>query len=583
MTIRDDIFAGLVVPVKKVIVGKGFFHLPDKQQWGTSLKTHHDTNISNPEGYRLKITQGGIEIFSKTDAGEYYALQTLRDLAALGEGKLPVSEIEDEPDFQRRGVYLDCSRGKVPKLETLKKLATWLAHWKINEIQLYIENVFTFKKHPDVGKGYSPFTPDEILNFQEHCKKHHIRLVGSLASFGHFEKILALPKYQHLGEMPGFRGFPGGTTLCPIDPGSIKLIEELYSEFVPLFDAVDFNVCCDETWELGKGRSSEQAQRAGVGRIYLDFLLKIYGLCQKHNKRMNAWADIILKHPELLGELPRDIVLLNWEYEQDGANIARTGEIANAGLAVMVCPGTSSWLTHGTRLPNSIGNITNFANEGRKCNAEGLLNTDWGDNGHRNLLGVSLHGFAHGAAHSWNGKAVNKAKFTENFCKLAFGQRDSRMAEAIKLLGSTYITCGRTIPNASLLFHSLFEPILHSEPATSSPIDMMSEQGLHLILDQLSNESVWPSDLKSMGSFEKLALRELKLAARLDCLASERALAAKELRAGHSFEKSQLRRLSEKMRDAGRDFEELWLARNKLSRLQDNLSLFQQAERELAK
>jgi hexosaminidase len=586
MTVRDDIFAGLVVLAKKVTVGTGLFRLPEKGKWGASLKTHRDTGISNPEGYRLKITRKGIEVFAKTEAGEYYALQTLQDLTAGGGGNLPVCEIEDEPDFRRRGVYLDCSRGKVPTVETLKELATWLSHWKINEIQLYIENVFTFKKHPDIGEGYpdkSGFTPDEILDFQEHCKKHHIRLVGSLASFGHFEKVLALPKYQHLGEMPGFRGFPGGTTLCPIDPGSIELIEELYGEFVPLFDAMDFNVCCDETWELGKGRSSKQAQRAGVGRLYLDFLLKIYGLCQKHNKRMNAWADIILKHPELLSELPRDIVLLNWEYEQDGANLARTGEIADAELPVMVCPGTSSWLTHGSRLPNSMGNVTNFAAQGRKCKVEGLLNTDWGDSGHRNFLGVSLHGFAHGASHSWNGRAVDNSKFTENFCKLAFSQQDNRMAEAIKLLGSTYITCGRTIPNASLLFHSLFEPLLRSESLVSSPIDMMNEQGLRQILAQLSDESIWPANLESAGTFEQLALRELKLAARLDCLAAERALIAKALRAGQNINKSQLHQLSEQMRDAGRDFKKLWLARNKLSRLNDNLLLFQQAERELAK
>jgi hexosaminidase len=274
---------------------------------------------------------------------------------------------------------------------------------------------------------------------------------------------------------------------------------------------------------------------------------------------------------------------LNWEYEQDGANITRTGEIANAGLPAMVCPGTSSWLTHGTRLANSMGNVTNFAAEGRKCNAEGLLNTDWGDNGHRNFLGVSLHGFAHGAAQSWNGEAVNNAKFTENFCKHAFGQRDNRMAEAIKLLGSTYMTCGQTIPNASLLFQSLFEPILRSEPTTISPIDIMSEQGLRQILAQLSDESIWPADLESAGDFEQLALQELKLAARLDCLASERALAAKALRAGKKVKSSQLRRLSEKMRDAGSDFEELWLTRNKLSRLYDNLLLFHEAEMELSK
>jgi len=58
-------------------------------------------------------------------------------------------------------------------------------------VTAYVENVFTFKKHPEIGRGYSPFTPEEILSLQEHCKKHHIRLVGSLSSFGHLKYSIA--------------------------------------------------------------------------------------------------------------------------------------------------------------------------------------------------------------------------------------------------------------------------------------------------------------------------------------------------------------------------------------------------------
>ncbi|MGA2070237.1 MAG: family 20 glycosylhydrolase [Sedimentisphaerales bacterium] len=580
MTIKDERhFAKLVVPVKKVSLRDGYFHWPKR----AVLRTYRDKDIADCEAYRLIISREGIEIRASTDAGEYYAAQTLRELIAIYGEVLPFCKIDDEPDFRRRGVYLDCSRGKVPKLNTLKELAVWLSRWKINEIQLYVENVFTFKKHPEIGRGYSPFTPEEILSLQEHCKKHHIRLVGSLSSFGHFEKILSLPRYRHLGEKLGFRGFAGGTTLCPIDPGSIKLIAELYGEFMPLFEAEDFNVCCDETWELGKGRSEKKANRIGVGQVYLDFLLKIHRLCEKHGKCMNAWADIVLNHPELLGKLPRDMVLLNWEYEQGGKNIKRTKEIADSGLPLMVCPGTSGWLTHGTRLPNSMGNVTNFADAGRKYHAEGLLNTDWGDNGHRNFLGVSLHSFAHGAANAWNGKAVDNDRFTENFCHRAFGQQNNRMAEAIRLLGSTYITCGKTVPNKSLLFMSFFEPMLRDKTIEFSAIDLISEKGLRKIAAELSDDSIWPTDVKQMGEFEQLALRELRLAARMDCLASSRALAAKRLRLGKNINGSEIKDLRRQMHGIAADFKGLWLARNKISRLNDNMRLFNRAEDELKK
>ncbi|MFA5238750.1 MAG: family 20 glycosylhydrolase [Phycisphaerae bacterium] len=613
MTTDERQFAKLLIPVKKVIFRKGSFRWPARPILAgsqtadiaplkqlnkdlarrnlkasvtknvfatTAVRIYRDKKIENDEAYRLIITKDGIEIFTKADAGAYYALQTLRDLVSIYGKVLPACIIEDKPDFRRRGIYHDCSRGKVPKLDTLKQLVERLGHWKINELQLYVENIFTFKQHPDIGKGFSPFTPKEILALQDYCRAHHIRLVGSLASFGHFEKILALPKYKALGEMPGFRGFPGGTTLCPTDPRSIKLIAELYSEFVPLFEAEDFNVCCDETWELGKGRSKKQADRIGTGEVYLEFLLKIYRLCEKYGKRMNVWADIVLKYPEMLRKLPSDMVLLNWEYESSGKNIGRTKEIAKSGMPFMVCPGTSSWLTHGSRMNNSMENVRNFAIAGRKYGAEGLLNTDWGDRGHRNFIGASLHSFAHGAAHSWNGKAVDEKRFTENFCYHVFGQRTNRMAESLKFLGNTYKMCGKPMRNESLLYDALVEPILHNNLPARSCIDMMTPTGLKQILNKLSDAKLWPQLPKSIEPFEKIALEELKLAARMDCLASSRSLTAKDLRCGKNVKSSELLRLSKLMRNISKEFKELWLLRNKTSRLHDNLKLFKRVEQE---
>jgi hexosaminidase len=606
--------AKLLIPVKKIIASNGTFRWPaDSILAGSAqadllplrqlaadierrfhlrphitlnpltpavLRIRRDNHITARDTYRLNILPDCIEIASGADAGDYYAVQTLMDIIAIEGRKLSCCRIEDWPDFLRRGVYLDCSRGKVPKLSTLKQLAQRLAHWKINELQLYIENVFTFKQNPAIGKGYSPFTPVEILSLQDYCTLHHIRLVGSLASFGHTEKILMLPQYTHLGEMPGFRGFPGGSTLCPTDPRAIKLVSQLYDQFVPLFDAVDFNICGDEPWELGKGRSRKRTERIGTGQLYLEFFLKLYRLCQKHGKRMNAWADIILQYPCLLKNIPKDIVMLNWDYNVHGPRITRTKEIAQAGLDFMVCPGTSAWNTHGSRLDNAIGNVAEFAAAGRKYGAEGLLNTDWGDNGHRNFLGVSLHGFAHGAAHAWNTNAVDDKTFTSRFCRTVFSFADGRLAEAVKFLGSTYLTCGAPYRNESALFFTLIEPMKNNKLIIPGRIDVTDAIGLKKIVSRLSDELFWPPLPKGLDEFEVLALRELKTAARMDCLAAQRALTAKKVRNSKFVPSAEFRKIAAEMHSLAKDFETLWLARNKQSRLKDNLNLFRQTELE---
>jgi hypothetical protein len=553
-------------------------YLPRRGEGAAEVRVVRDAGIGGAEAYRLTIRPGDIEVAAASDAGAYYGVQTLRALLAAGGAasgaEIPCGVIEDAPDFPRRGVYLDCSRGKVPTLDTLKQLVERLAHWKVNELQLYVENVFTFRKHPAIGVGYSPFTPEEIIALQEHCRLHHVRLVGSLSSFGHMERILELPQYQHLGEMAGFRGLAGGTTLCPLDAGSIALVADLYSEFVPLFDAVDFNVCCDETWELGKGRSADEAARVGLGRVYLDFLLKLRGLCEKYGKRMNAWADIVLEHPEMLPDLPKDIVMLNWDYMPDGDRIPRTHEIVEAGLPLVVCPGTAAWISHGSRLRQAVANVANFAAEGRARGAEGLLNTDWGDGGHRNPLGASLHGYAHGAAHSWHGAAVDDATFTERFCRQYFRQTDDRLAGYVRVLGSTHEMIRSPSAYRVSLYRALVEPLAApTDPETKDSIGQIPADGAREVIERVAAAmDEMPSTDTQRDEFEQLAICELAISGVMDMLAARRSIAAAEVRAGAAPVAQELLELADATDDLSAQFQEIWLARSKPSRLADNVA-----------
>jgi hypothetical protein len=531
------------------------------------VRISRDLKSDCPEAYRITVSPDGIEISAGGDAGAYYGVMTLCELVRTCGQRLPGCIINDRPDFLRRGAYLDCSRGKVPSVDTLKALVERLAGWKINELQLYFENVFRFAKHPKIGRGYSPFNAADIGELEAHCKKHHVRLVGSQATFGHMEKVLAIKEYRSLGELAGFRGYSGGMTLCPGDPGSIALVRDMLGELAPLFAAADFNICGDEPWELGRGRSKRRVGRLGVGTVYLRFLEKIIATVRRLGKRANIWADIVLAYPELLGELPDDITLLNWEYEACGPRIERTAEIAASGLPFMVCPGTSGWLTHGTRLQNAMANVRNFSAAGRKYGAEGLLNTDWGDYGHRNFLGVSLHGLAHGAAHAWCGTKADDATFTRRFCEHVFGDTSGRLASGIEQLGAVRDRVG------CRLYYTLVEPAGRKD----GEVAKIDPDGAREAIERLSAPGLWAGAARGLDRFERVALKEMKLAGEMDLLACRRALMIRDIRAGRSVRRAEQRRLCGKLDSLVGKFEVLWMLRNRKSRLGDNLRLLGKA------
>ncbi len=550
-----------------------------------------DPRLAETEGYRLTVARGGIRVEARTDAGAFYGLQTLKALLRLHGRALPCCQIADGPVFARRGVYLDCSRGKVPTLETLKGLVRFLARLKVNELQLYVENVFTFARHPKIGRGFSPFTPEDLLDLQAYCARHHLRFVPSLASFGHMERILTLPEYRALGENPGYRGLPGGTTLCPTDPRSIRLMEDLYDEFLPLFMATDFNACCDETFGLGEGRSAAQAKSRGAARLYLDFILKLHALCEKHGKRMNLWADIVLNHPRHVRELPRDLVLLNWEYDPGGPNIAHCATLRAAGLDYLACPGVHAWLAHGTRLERSMQNIRSFTREAARHGASGILNTDWGDFGHRQPLASSLHGLAYGAAHAWSGGGakVRDKTFTATFCLHVFGLRDPRLVRQIRVLGGVqpavgrdlYWANGESLHGPRLLLRGIpkISPVwFHQAPDCIGQAD---PDGCRRALADLETCHWEGFDRPPADPFLRPAFDEYGLAADLDRLALRRILLGQRLRADRPVSRSELRELTDQTRRVRARFESNWLLRNRPSRLRDNLRLLDNAADEM--
>src|SRR5207244_6629321 len=94
------------------------------------------------EGYMLLIGSRGVTIHYREEGGLRAAVATLRQLLRQYGRRLPRLTIRDYPDFARRGIMLDISRGRVPNLQTLLDLAGHLADFHINEFQLYTEHTF---------------------------------------------------------------------------------------------------------------------------------------------------------------------------------------------------------------------------------------------------------------------------------------------------------------------------------------------------------------------------------------------------------------------------------------------------------
>jgi len=411
-----------------------------------------------PEGYRLTVTPGRVVIEARDEAGAFYARATLGQLVRLhaDTGRIPALTIEDAPDFTERGVMIDVSRDKVPTMETLHRLIDELASLKINRLQLYFEHTFAYRAHPLVWADASPFTSAEIEALDAYCRARFIELVPNQNSFGHMERWLKHPEYAPLAEVLT----PVGDymSLCPIDPRSIDLLAGLYDDLLPHFSSRTFNVGCDETVDLGQGRSREEVERVGRGRVYLEFVKKIHALVTARGRRMQFWGDIVFEHPELIPELPKDVLALEWGYEADHPFEVQAAKFAAAGIEFQVCPGTSAWLSLAGRTTNALGNLESAARSGLAHGASGMLVTDWGDFGHWQPLPVSYLGLAYGSAVAWCHETNRDLDVARALDVHVFGDRAEALGGIARDLGDVYRETGVLVKNASVLALLLLFP-----------------------------------------------------------------------------------------------------------------------------
>ena len=362
---------------------------------------------AGPEAYRLSVAADGVRVLARTASGLRWALATLVQLLRASPGVLPCLVIDDAPAFRERGFMLDIARDRVPTMATLFDLVERMSALKLNHLQLYNEHAFAYAGHEVVWRGADPITPEEMRQLDAYAAARGIALTANQNCLGHFERWLRHPQYAPLGEVSApwlfstwGHAWMEPNTLCPLDPGSISLVEGLFRQLFPCCSGPYANIGGDEPVDLGQGRSKEACAAKGRGRVFSEYLGEVLRAAQRSGKRPQFWCD---PHPNEDDSLPKDLTVLVWGYGKDEDFATRLQAHGAAGRELWVAPGTNNWGSYTSRTDVRRGNLACAASQGTAANAVGYLNTEWGDNGHRQQWPLALFGMADGAQAAWSG------------------------------------------------------------------------------------------------------------------------------------------------------------------------------------
>lgn len=468
-------------------------------------------NSLTQEAYKIKIEREQIEVYASSKQGAFYAVQTLKQI--FNELEIPCMEIEDYPDLSVRGIMLDISRSKVPTLDTLKELVRLFASVKINHLELYVEGFSfeyeSFKDEIAINNNY--FKLVDLFALEKYCNERFIDLVPNQNGLGHMADWLALEKYHSLAECEdGFYIWGAdrkASTLDVNNPKSIELVKKLYDDMLPHFKSKYFHMNFDEPFELGQGKNKELVLKIGKDQVFINYFNELYNYIRKYDKTPLIWGDVLIKYPNSLSSLPKDVIFVDWGYNHryDFSSHAELLEASN--VKFMLAPGTVSW---GNILGNEfdmMGSITNASAACKKHHGVGMLITDWGDIGHLQYLPVSIPGFIFGASSAWSSISRDDlAKITDDY----FGQKG---------LGSLIINLSRfTALEGEYRDYGcrLFYTILWAEHANnaSNPVAFFLDKMKYNLIDEENIAQLrcfFDSQLKILNTFESaLVVDEIK-------------------------------------------------------------------------
>lgn len=378
------------------------------------------------EGYELFIDNNQVVLAANTPQGLFYGKQSLIQLIRGAQNNtLQGLHIIDKPAVKYRGVMDDISRGPVPTLEYMKYQIRRFAELKINTLTYYTEHVVRTEKHPEFAPPGGALSIAEWKELSEYAKEYYIELIPNFQSLGHAEKVLLCPKFQNIAE--------SNTMYALTKPETLEFMRDIYTEMSPAFESKFFHVNCDETFDIGRGPSSEKVKELGVGRVYTDYMNQLSSILKDNGKRMMMWGDIVLQHPEILDILPKETVMMTWEYSDYDSYSKWIDPFVEKGFDFIICPGVLNSSRISPNYKMGIPNIQKFIKQGIEKGAIGVLNTVW-DEGSLHTFDRDWYGVAYGAEHSWNPNKKELSDFDTRLSKAIYRSEKGELITAIHKL-----------------------------------------------------------------------------------------------------------------------------------------------------
>ena len=318
--------------------------------------------------------------------------------------------------MKMNGLMIDCSR-LMERHEYYYRLIDFMAGWKMNTLLLYFTD--------DHGCGVqlpgfrhlampNAFSASEIRELVAHAGERGIEIIPVLQVFGHTRYLTDHPKYAHL--------FAGRKTkklvfnaVDPLNPETAKVMRRLIRATANLFPSKFLHLGCDEVAMAAFCRS----RKLNEAVVWTDHVNEMIGHARDCGKTPLIWADHPAKSEEIAARLRKDVILVEWRYDENASDAA-IPRLKKAGFKdIVAAPSLACYLHRFLPTEGALKNTKRMARFAAKHELMGMANTVWCP--WRYVQNALYYGIAYSSCVVRGKGRINLREFHEEFAYKVFG------------------------------------------------------------------------------------------------------------------------------------------------------------------
>lgn len=272
-----------------------------------------------------------------------------------------------------RALLYDLARNQRAHLPFLESVIDRLARLGFNMLVINLEHRFEFKSCPGVCPTGS-LTAAGAKRLVAYGRRRGIAVVPQPNLAGHCEGMAATERYAHLSADPHTQAPYGGYEQLNLElPSARQLARRMLADVCRAFPCEYLHIGCDEVRRMEYLFPGDPHRQQRALKRQFAFLLRH---ARRTGRQIMIWGDMLLKHPELLKSVPRDVIICDWHYNPEGSR-ATLRHFKQKGYRVVACPAVPTYEGFLADPDLTRQNITRMISDARSLALDGFLLTSW--------------------------------------------------------------------------------------------------------------------------------------------------------------------------------------------------------------